>query len=155
VSDRSNGKREIVNYTYDKNGRLIKEDTKDEKNKVTSTEYTYNDKSLVVSEVYTDKAGKKYNYTHKYDDKGTLIESTCPENEYRATINPSYDENGRLAKESINVDGDSYSYEYEYNSYGNVAKQIYTASNENVETYEYKIFYRPNNPINENMLIDG
>ena len=38
---------------------------------------------------------------------------------------------------------------------GNVAKQIYTASNETVETYEYKIFYRPNNPLNENMLIDA
>ncbi len=147
-------------YTYDRKGRLIKDESVMPNDTVEYFfSYKYNKKNLLIEEISTvseinDKgkriyhAGQKYKY--KYDKNGNPIEQIiCLENNVLLTISSSvYDEKGNLIED--------YSYDendgklrakkvFTYDNNGNIIEiKIYSSSGESI----YKTTYDENgNPI--------
>lgn len=123
---------DTVEYTYDKNGNLIKESAKYHGNEIpTETLYEYNEKGQLLTKTKSGNATHYY-----YDENGYLMGEYCftdPD-----TIEYAYDENGNIVVMESCDDYDTEVYTYEYDSNGNMIKETVTYDDsKSVYIYEY------------------
>ncbi len=132
--------REVMVYSYDKNGRLIK--TKD--NYGNTTRYVYDKNGRITKEV------EEYITTYyKYNANGDLVKKYAKENGINHVTEGAsyqYDRNGLLTGAYYYADGGtSERYSYQYDKHGNLTKSVhkgyfddgYLYTKETV-TYSYK-----------------
>lgn len=96
-------------FFYDKNGRLVKEESfakKDAKEPYSYTEFAYDENGTLLTQIrYRGNGDQEVGYTYIYDDHGNLLEMTVLEVpgqtvEYnRKTF--QYDENGQLTQSVV------------------------------------------------------
>ena len=131
----SSGYQEILEYTYDENGNLIREidttiyDLDTTPSYTTSVDYTYDQNGNLIQTIKTNNAYKSI-CKHYYDAAGNIIQEIYTFSGGGQSIYTyTYDTNGNLIKEiGTDSDGDTQTYNYIYDIDGNLIKVVYVTS---------------------------
>ena len=116
INTKSDGVKEIVDYTYDANGNPIKVVFTDDDGDKDIYDYTYDANGNLIKEVHTYSDGDKSIYDYTYDANGNLIKEVYTSFTGNKSIyDYTYDANGNKIKGVCTYsDGDSRSFEVEY-----------------------------------------
>ncbi len=121
-------------YTYDAQGRKIKEETTDSEEGTQTSEWFYNQNGDIVKEISTDDMGYTNTIENLYDTEGRLIKTLSTsafEGEDPSSYSEDYiyNEKGQLVMK-IFADSDCYGYTdvYTYNEQGVLIKETQTDS---------------------------
>lgn len=137
-------------FTYDENGRLLRETYEDASGvELYSCEYTYDEKgNAIAQDVVEGELAYRLEIEFVYDANGKLTREVCDYGEgVQELLDYTYDENGNMIKKVFtSYDGSQICYEYTYSADGNVIKEVLTDAQGTVQyvEIEYKLMYIPN-----------
>jgi YD repeat-containing protein len=140
ITKNSNGLNTSIISFYDDYGNLVKLIGKNKDGKediILTNDYTYDKDGNIIKVILEDFEGFISVVKYQYDKYGNKIKETIKENNHNFTIK-EYDSKGNIIK--IIIDGSHYQdypyiENYEYDKNGNLLKK--TTSNETYEIYEY------------------
>ena len=142
----------VTTYTYDSDGRVIKEDY----GNGSYNEYSYYKDGGIKSEKYVYGGNEADEYT--YNEQGKMLTSKWSYDDDFEYSEYTYDNRGNVVR--INS-SDSYSsesswseYQYSYDQYGNKTSESYLTSGGYSNSTEYSYTYAPNGTVLE-QYVDG
>ena len=123
------GSQYVSTFTYDSNGKLIKD-----AGSLSVTDYVYDFNGNLIKETYTPTYGRETVLEYTYDANGNLIKKVDGGIVYDFT----YDTNGFLIREVVTYSfWGSSNYEYIYDTNGNLIRDVYTDSDGYNATSDY------------------
>lgn len=157
-----NGESDTYTYIYDSNGLLIEKMLESKKKgstnpKKSSVAYTYDSFGRCIKET---ESPYTFVTEYTYDEHGNIIKEIKQPTTSQTTIRTrTYDKNSNIISEKTDYEQSGYvdsncTLENIYDEHGNLIKMTrkydYSIPTKNTTEYaDYRIYYRPQNPLNE------
>jgi len=130
----------IFEYTYDEDGKTLKEIETDHNGYINTVEYTYNSNGSVIKEFHSHSNGSSSTVEYVLNDEEKTVKKTITYHDGSSgfVTNYAYNDDGLLVKEIWSTDGNtSGEYDYYYDSNKNLVKKIYSQPNGEIIEYSY------------------